>query len=176
MKELIKRFEINVDEFMKLKNIGGHSIYHLEGDALEHTRLVWIAASNLTNSKRFQKLALLHDIGKIYTSIEKSPGNWEYPDHSTCGSFRGILAKFIPQNDPDFVNYQWLIKNHIKPLFWREKGVNTDDTGIDVSKLDKDFANLYTLKLLAICDLLGSKAKDEDAKAKLIDYIDSLKV
>lgn len=174
IKLVCEDYGINPTEFEKLKEIGGHSTYHLEGNALIHTMKVFHESRKcFHDSKIMQKAALLHDIGKIYTSIEVSPGDWVYPDHSLCGSFKGILCKFIPLDDPHFVDYQWLIKNHIKPLYWNKHGINTEDVwGIT----DKTICTLDNLRKLAICDLRGSTPKDPTASEELIQYLQSLEL
>jgi hypothetical protein len=174
---ILEQYQINPVEWKKLANIGGHKLYHLEGNALEHSLLVYYAACEMFRGNVFsiewhmQRVALLHDIGKIYTSIERAEGDWEYPDHSVCGSFKGILCKFIDINDPHFIDYQWLIRNHIKPLFWRKNGTNLDTNPWEKDKLDPKLANIDNLRKLAICDLMGSKPVDGKAHLELIEYL-----
>lgn len=169
---ILERYKINPVEWKKLATIGGHKLYHLEGNALEHSLLVYYAACTVFHGNwDMQRVALLHDIGKIYTSIEKAEGDWEYPDHSTCGAFKGILCKFIDINDPHFVDYQWLIRNHIKPLYWQKNGVNADTNPWEERKLDRKLANLDNLRKLAICDLMGSKPVNEEAHKELIECL-----
>lgn len=171
--KVLQDYKINPEEYMKLSNIGGCKRYHQEGNALKHSLLVWEASQAIfPDSWHMQRVALLHDIGKIYTSIEKSPGEWEYPDHSICGSLRGILCKFINQNEECFTAYQWLIRNHIKPLFWQYKGVNCDSP----YGLDLDLCNLNNLRLLAICDLMGSEAENKEEQEELIHYLKMLEL
>ena len=173
-KLIVESFGINPLEYAKLEGIGGHSTYHLEGNALVHSLLVYHEAIRMfPNNKVMQKAALLHDIGKIYTSIEVAPNDWVYPDHSVCGSLKGILCKFIPLDDPHFTDYQWLIKNHIKPLFWQKNGINTEDV---YGKIDKSICNLDNLRKLAVCDLRGSKPKDQTATNALIEYLLTLEL
>lgn len=173
IKSILEKYQINPQEFFRLEEIGGHKQYHLEGNALEHTMLVYYAACNMFPSNwEMQRVALLHDIGKIYTSIKKGENDWKYPDHSTCGSFRGVLSKFIPLDDPHFVDYQWLIKNHIKPLYWKHTGIKVDTTSFEKANLDSKLANLDNLRKLAICDLKGSKSID--GNDELITYLSNL--
>ena len=172
---ILEQYRINPAEYMKLEGIGGHKLYHLEGNALEHSLLVYEAALKIfPNNWNMQRVALLHDIGKIYTSIKKSEDDWEYPDHSVCGAFKGILCKFISIQDPHFIDYQWLIRNHIRPLYWQKNGVNVDTNPWEKNKLDFKLANLDNLRKLAICDLIGSHPKDAVAQKELIDYLNNL--
>ena len=170
---ILEEYQIAPQEFFRLEEIGGHKQYHLEGNALEHTLLVFYAACDIfPDNWKMQRVALLHDIGKIYTSIKHGENDWEYPDHSTCGAFRGILCKFIPLDDPHFIDYQWIIRNHIKPLFWQKNGVNADTNPWEEKKLDKNLSNLDNLRKLAICDLKGSHSvSGNDA---VIEYLRSL--
>ena len=170
---ILEEYQIAPQEFFRLEEIGGHKQYHLEGNALEHTMLVYYAACDMFPSNwEMRRVALLHDVGKIYTSIKRDEDDWEYPDHSTCGGLKGILCKFIPLSDPHFVDYQWLIRNHIKPLFWQKNGVNADTTPWEERKLDKNLANLDNLRKLAICDLKGSHSVN--GNDELISYLNSL--
>ena len=174
MKEILKSFNINVEEYMKLEEIGGHSTYHLEGNALVHSELVYNEARKMfPDNLIMQKAALLHDIGKIYTSIEVAPGDWIYPDHSVAGSLKGILAKFVALDDLYFGDFQWLIRNHIRPLFWRNNGIETEE--VWGAKTHPEVCTLDNLRKLAICDLIGSKPLDPEASDQLKDWLWKLK-
>lgn len=154
----------NHPEFLKLKDIGGHKVYHLEGNAYEHSLAVmenmfqlYLEPGYISNADFMMNVAILHDIGKIYTSICHGENDWEYPDHAQCGSFRGILCKFIPEDDPDFKSYQWFIRNHIKPLFWKGKDLNAEFAKV-MRDAPSDKCTIKNLVALAICDVLGSKS------------------
>lgn len=152
-------------EFQKLKGIGGHKVYHLEGNAYEHTmRVIKEARSMFPSEPLMWRVAALHDIGKIYTSIEQGPDDWVYPDHALCGSFKGILCKFISLEDDDFERIQWYIRNHIKPLFW--KGDEWKETKCPAG------CSVRNLARLAVCDIRGSLSlESQDEK---IDYLMSI--
>lgn len=154
---------LNNAEFQKLKRIGGHKVYHLEGDAYTHTLMVIEEAKKMfPDDPLMWKVAALHDIGKIYTSIQNGPDDWCYPDHAECGSFKGILCKFIPLEDPDFVVIQWYIRNHIKPLFW-------EDGKMIVLGGVKDRCSVRNLARLAVCDIRGSKSIEDQSRK--IEYL-----
>lgn len=142
-------------EFQKLKEIGGHKTYHLEGNALEHTMMVADYAAHLFGEYSLMHLvALLHDIGKIYSSVCHGPDDWTYPNHAAAGAQN--LFKFIPKSHPDFRVIQWYIANHIKPLFWRGKDLHTAIQTLNVP----EGCSIIALAQLAICDIEGSYSKE----------------
>ena len=108
-------------------------------------------------------IALLHDIGKIYTGRQKENGDWEYPNHAVNGAAH--ILEFLPvelEGNTWFCNEAaYYISNHIKPLFWEQKGYP-----------EKDGRTLNLAKL-AICDLKSSFSElPQDNKIQgLYDYI-----
>lgn len=174
MKEIFRN-----EEFLKLANIGGHKKYHQEGDALIHTLNVVASAGVMFNDDPLMvKIAALHDIGKIYTSICHGEDDWEYPDHAMCGSFRGILSKFVPESDPDFPVIQWYIRNHIKPLFWMDKdpeqAVAERESLLKQreAKMHPEKCKISLLSQLALCDIDGSKSVEP--QTKLVEYLTNI--
>lgn len=160
---------LNCDEFQKLKAIGGHKVYHLEGDAWTHTMLVIDEAKRMFPDEPLMwRVAALHDVGKIYTSIEQGPGDWVYPDHAMCGSFKGVLAKFISLDDEDFERIQWYIKNHIKPLFWPKELTRARTNRVRLSAMKIDYVpegcSIRNLARLAVCDIRGSKSVEDQSE------------
>ncbi len=164
-------------EFLKLQNIGGCRQYHQEGNALTHTFLVYLAAQKMFPSDlMMQCVALLHDIGKILTGRQKSDGNWEYPNHSIVGA--EMLDAFV---DPELIYFkemQWFIRNHIKPLFWRNKKLTRDQALKTLTEhpsgeiTAETFNNLIDL---VICDLQGSIPADYTDTIETINYLRSLR-
>lgn len=165
-------------EFLKLQQIGGCRQYHQEGNALTHSFLVYLAAQKIfPDDLMMQCVALLHDIGKIYTGRQKANGDWEYPNHSNVGA--EMLEQFI---DPEYIHFkemQWFIRNHIKPLFWRDKGFTREQametltphpSGVITKEV---FADLV---MLVICDLKGSIPKDYADSVATINYLRNLLV
>jgi len=154
-------------KFNELKKIGGHKVYHLEGNAFKHSILVWKASKRLFRGDSFmQRVALLHDIGKICSSRRNGKDDWVYPNHSVMGG--EILGKFIKETNPRFEEAKWYISNHIKPLFWKSI--------LDAEKLQESApanCQVQKLALLALCDLCGSySTKEASEKNKpLIDLL-----
>ena len=138
-------------EFLKLKSIGGHKVYHLEGDALTHTMMVAQNGARMFGENSLMHLVcLLHDIGKIYTSVCNGPDDWSYPNHARGGAEN--LARFLPEDHPDFFKIRWYIANHIKPLFWRDNDAARKCFALCVP----DGCSVENLAKLAICDVEGS--------------------
>lgn len=139
--------------FLKLAQVEGCKPYHTEGNALVHTFLVFKEMYELYPfSDILLTTAMLHDVGKIFTGRPKDgdPHNWEYPNHSGVGA--QYLSKFIDEDALEFKTIQWLILNHIRPLFWLKKGV------IDTTPAPENDAwcSIENLATLALCDIRGS--------------------
>lgn len=167
---------IHSGEFLKLADIGGCRRYHQEGNALTHTFLVYLESQKMfPDNLMMQCVALLHDIGKILVGRQKDDRDWEYPDHSIVGA--EMLEIFI---DPTYVRFkemQWFIRNHIKPLFWRNKGLTREQalatlTPYPGNNIEDAFDNLIDL---VICDLQGSIPADYADTVETINYLRGLK-
>jgi hypothetical protein len=147
-------------EFQKLQEIGGGQEYHQEGSAFVHSLLVFHNSFEFWGNTPMNIIALLHDIGKIYTGRPKENGDWEYPYHAKVGADK--LELFWPKElgKAWFDNAQWFIGHHIKPLFW----VDYPEFCIENVELAK----------LAICDLKGSYSKkpQKDKIANLYKFIE----
>ena len=171
MTKLSSRKILRSREFGKLKLIGGHKIYHLEGNVYRHSILVWRASKKIFRGDHLMQIvALLHDIGKIETSQRKGKGDWSYPGHSPAGA--EILDRFVSKEDPRFEVIKWYVGNHIKPLFWNSK---KDAQRMYVPK----GCSIQNLAKLALCDLSGSYAIPEvgkqEEKVKLLCEVAGIK-
>lgn len=163
MKKISSKGILKNKKFKMLRRIGGHKIYHQEGNALRHTILVWRASKKIfRNDPMMQLVALLHDIGKIITSQRSGKGNWTYPNHSMAGGI--ILSEFIPESYENYHLIKWYIENHIKPLFWKSE---EDALHLRVP----EGASLKNLARLALCDLCGSHAIAEVDNTELIKLL-----
>lgn len=154
---------IDSPEFQQLQQIGGGRQYHQEGSAFVHSLLVFNNSFEFWQDSPMNIIALLHDIGKIYTGRQKENGDWEYPNHAKIGALH--LLEFLPielQNNTWFCKEaNYYIANHIKPLFWDQKGYPEKD------------GRTINLAKLAICDLKGSfsELSQDDKIRSLCDYI-----
>lgn len=163
-KDLFLRVQ-HLPEFQKLREIGGHKVYHLEGDALEHTEIVCEYGRHMFGEYSLMHLVcLLHDIGKIYTSVCHGPNDWTYPNHAKAGAEN--LHKFIPADLPEFPIIQWYIANHIKPLFWQGKDLQEAIKTLNVP----EGCSIIALAQLAICDVEGSCAVEP--QTQLIEFLE----
>lgn len=142
---------VNSVEFNKLASIGGHKIYHLEGSALTHSLMVFEEACEMfPRDYEMQIIALLHDIGKIYTSVCNGPDDWSYPNHAKAGAEN--LHKFLIEEDDLYKRAKWYISNHIKPLFWRGKDLRKEIAVMDCP----EGCSIIKLAKLVVCDIKGS--------------------
>lgn len=149
------------DEFKKLALIGKHKIYHQEENALVHTYMVCKEASAMFGGDyEMQLVALLHDIGKIYTSVQHGPDDWTYPNHAKAGAEH--LDLFIP-HIPEYERIKWYISNHIRPLYWRTK----EDLKEEFKYMNcPEGCSVIKLAQLALCDIKGSISLDPQAELK----------
>lgn len=145
--------------FQKLTDIGGGKRYHNEGNAFVHTMIVFKHACDIfPDDFDMQMVALLHDVGKVYTGRKKEDGDWEYPYHSVVGA--ETLLEFAPDDFylyPGLEKIRFYVRNHIKPLFWDEYPELTEEN--------------VNLAKLAICDLLGSYPENRAANNEKILFL-----
>ena len=161
------------EEFKKLELVGGHTTYHLEGDALTHTLLVAeFAKQRWGKYSLMHCVALLHDIGKITHHVKHGEGDFTYPHHSDGGAEE--LGNFISEDLPEFEEIKWYVYNHIKPMFWAYN-LTRDQAKAELHGNfdDQMFNNLIGL---VICDLKGSMCipevqQDQDKKIKFLESL-----
>jgi hypothetical protein len=172
LSEFVKRFERLTDfgkeQFLALANVKGCKPFHLEGNALVHTLMVFREMYKLTKDMTMLDAAFLHDIGKVYTGRPRKddPSSWEYPNHSGKGA--EVVDKFVDY--PECISFQinilqWIIGNHIRPLFWMKKGtievspIPTFDIAY-YNQLASERCTVPKLALLALCDIRGSVSSE----------------
>ena len=147
-------------KLQELKKIGGHKVYHLEGDAYKHTLLVMESAKSKNSPEWFINVCALHDLGKLYTSVCHGEDDWTYPNHSVSSAEH--LNEFVPENDEMFPVYKWFIENHIKPLFWKTLADTRNLTPIPQGY--EKYCTIKNLLVLAVCDVEGSISAFENPK------------
>ena len=80
-------------ELAALRGTPQHPVWHREGDAFEHAASVVDRMALIMSEKRYSEqdnltlmfAALLHDVGKPLTLVERAPGIWSSPGHSEAG-------------------------------------------------------------------------------------------
>lgn len=98
-KTIIEWFKTNYQYYYNLmKNIshthdnGYLNPYHMEGSIWNHTILVLeeISKKDIQDKNNYVLAALLHDIGKIYTRIEKNEKRVSFPEHENISTYLSI--------------------------------------------------------------------------------------
>ena len=169
-----KKNGISTEKILQLDEIGGHKVYHLEGSALDHTILVWLAVQKLQKGENgrtcpalvkagllAQKLAVLHDIAKL-EGICHGENDWEYPNHSVIGSRSDYLSQFCPSESKNNL-MMWLIRNHMRALFWKNSQELASWWKLEEGKLStaKELLNPQMLAEFSMADLQGSFPVDQ---------------
>lgn len=110
-------FEILREE----RNIQQEPKYHPEGNVWNHTLMVVDEAARLrdksTDPRAFMWAALLHDIGKVKTTMKRN-GRWTSYDHDTVGA--EMVLRFLREyeEDKEFINkVSKLVKYHMHYLY-----------------------------------------------------------
>ena len=97
-----------IEEISRLKEINQHQLYHKEGNAFNHTKMVTEEMIKLINNQPNDRFldpdyrtilvlaALLHDVGKYTTSQLGPDGLWHNPNHAIEGEeiAKDILEKY----------------------------------------------------------------------------------
>ena len=169
-----------IEEITRLKEINQNQLYHKEGNAFNHTRMVTEAVIELINNKPNNRFldpdyrtilvlaALLHDVGKYTTSILGPDGLWHNPDHAIEGEkiAKNILEKY------DLCNKMWhqailsLVRYHMQPLYIGESENRLLKL---VNKLKGiSFVELVWLKR---CDCRGAIMEYDDGCERKLDNV-----
>ena len=163
-------------------------IWHEEGDVWTHTKMV---CEELAKIKDFRNLpqrqqrevflaALLHDVGKIYCTIE-SFGQLISPHHGKKGAniVRTIFWKYFScSGDEETQNFRetvcQLIKYHMIPLHIDDDCDSKRLIQVAANgELAKDF-NIFMLCLLAKADLLGRISPDKNTLLEQVELCELL--
>lgn len=153
-------FVWGLHHFKNMRETQQNPRWHMEGDVLQHTRIVVSNAirymeenidRSLRNKRLFILAALFHDVGKPKTTFKgEKDGNWHSYGHENVGS--KIVREMLWNWDIYEREYiAHMVKWHMEPLFYQKaknpKGV--------VDKITKDvpYEDIYMLKM---CDLEGA--------------------
>lgn len=171
-----------IEEISRLKEINQNQLYHKEGNAFNHTKMVTEEMIKLINNQPNDRFldpdyrtilvlaALLHDVGKYTTSKLGPDGLWHNPNHAIEGE---EIAKYILEKY-DLCNKMWhqailsLVRYHMQPLYIGESGNRLHKL---VNKLKGiSFIELVWLKR---CDCRGAIMEyDDNYEQKLDDVLD----
>lgn len=155
-----------IPELSSLDSTIQDPIYHAEGTAGIHTRMV---LSELVNLESFKLLshksknivwwaALFHDIGKIWTTGIDDNGRVISPYHSKVGAVKAFEILWNWGIDwHDRIQIYGLVKHHMKPNFWIERNNLLKSTILLAEEV-----NLKNLLVLAWADSKGRKSLVEN--------------
>ena len=159
----------------KLSETKQDKVHHKEGNVWTHTKMVLEQLLSLSEFKSLDEqdrkiltyAALLHDIGKPFTSVVKKNGKISAPNHAEKGTLearallyrhpefmREILGELDFSEKEEVLSY---VKYHGLPLFFMEKS----DYKRNIMKASLEI-NLKKLLILSKADSLGRICEDEN--------------
>ena len=168
--------------------------FHSEGDVYTHTMMVCEALKSLPEYNELNEVqqnilyhaALMHDVGKIYTSILEN-GEWHAPNHALKSSkiAREVLFKDMNIGGIDILMRRretvcTLIRYHSFPAH----AIEYDDGFFGTLKMHRIAANSllmpdFSIKMLCIlakADTLGRICDDQDEVLEKIEFCKELAI
>lgn len=154
----------------ELKTIPQNPKYHPEGDVWKHTMYVVDEAAKYkfksNNIKAFMWAALLHDIGKLKTTLIDKNGHITVSHHDRVGgemALRLLRDCNVPKNLRDSIVS--LIKHHMT----YSHVIRKTSTGTVLSLIDS--GDINDVALLSLCDRLGTEGLPVDVKNSILSDI-----
>lgn len=142
-KKVLQWFEKNEPQLIEdMKNTnhnnssGEPNPYHAEGDVWVHTLMVYDLIPDEDNEIDLMFAALLHDIGKTKTRVEKSDGKVFFKDHENVSTYYSI--DILKKAKKDFNNLN--IIDTLKLIAWHGTLWN------NLKSFDNEFLNVLNLK------------------------------
>lgn len=192
MKDLKDILDNNFGEAMKLTPQS--PVYHGEGDVYTHTMMVCEALKSLPEYNELNEVqqnilyqaALMHDVGKIYTSVLED-GEWHAPNHALKSSkiAREVLFKDMNIGGTDSLMRQreavcTLIRYHSFPAH----AIAFEDGFFGTLKLHRIASNSllmpdFSIKMLCIlakADTLGRICDDQTEILEKIEFCKELAI
>lgn len=154
----------------ELKTIPQNPKYHGEGDVWKHTMHVVDEAAKYkfhsNNIKAFMWAALLHDIGKIKTTLIDKNGHITVSNHDRVGgemALRLLRECNVPISLRDVI--VMLIKHHMT----YSHVIRKTSTGTVLNLIEK--GDINDVALLSLCDRLGTEGLPVDVKNSILSDI-----
>lgn len=158
---------------VELKDIPQEPKYHPEGNVWNHVMLVVDEAAKLkerSEDKRvFMWAALLHDIGKIKTTVKRK-GRWTSYNHDTVGAEITYRLLRNVSKDEDFIKkVSMLVKYHMHYLYieknlpFAKPRMLLEETSVD------------EIALLSYADRCGRGELTEEDRIQVSESIDKFK-
>lgn len=198
MEQILAKMEKNIDILIEkgldtfkesMENTPQSELYHAEGNVYIHTKMVLNALESMPEYKELDidsqhilyVAAMLHDIGKIKTTVFKD-NDWHSPNHSSTGS---KMARELMYNEFEFYGNKelvefretvcLLIRHHSFPPHAIENNNN-------VLKLHKISSNgillpKFSIKMLCLlskADILGRISKDTNDMLYAVELCEEL--
>lgn len=175
---------LTIPEFKALTETPQNILWHKEGNAFIHTKMVTEAMINATSNheKFYDKYreiliisALLHDIGKPVTTKLGEDNLYHCKNHAIEGA---IIAKNILEKHFHKLNKQQkeaiisLVENHMQPLYI----LNTKNPKNTLIKIINKLKHISfeDLLLLKKCDCIGSITDQENDYMSILDSLRTL--
>lgn len=160
----------------ELENIEQEKKFHPEGNVWNHTMMVVDQAASrraISEDKRsFMWAALLHDVGKIKTTVKRN-GRWTAYNHDSVGA--EMVRRFLRDFSEDEVfnsSVIGLVRWHMQNLY-----VNKRLPFAEISSMLVD-CSVHEITLLSLCDRLarGEMKPNEiyEITEKLEKFVDTI--
>lgn len=96
----------------------------------DHSSLVFSKVYRETDNSNLHKAALYHDIGKMFTKVEKEDGHFSYHGHANVGAYYYMTNLIEDIHTDETLYIMALINYHMLPYDW-----SSDETYIKYKKL-----------------------------------------
>lgn len=178
---------LEIPEFKKLSKTPQNALWHKEGDAFTHTRMVtkcMLQYIEDCDNLRFEDpdyreilvfSALLHDIGKAVATEKGEDGLYHCKDHAIKGVSIAERILNTYMCDIKVTNKEAilsLVRNHMQPLYILQK----KNSKSAILKLANDLKGIdfESLLLLKKCDCEGSIPEKDDRHEETLNSVREL--
>lgn len=161
---------LNTEPFsylIKLEEVKQSKRHHPEGNVWIHTMMVVDEGAKrveeVHDKRAFMWTLLLHDIGKIKTTIFQK-NHWTSYDHDKVGEIESVRFLEYFNQEEDFINkVSKLIRYHMQLLYMVNKLPFLDLEGI------KKYTDINDISIIFLCDRLGRGGLDKK-EIKQVEY------
>lgn len=144
-------------ELMKLHDAPQNPEYHPEGSAFEHTMMVICEAGKVKHQAKdplaFMLAALIHDLGKVVSTVRNKKGNWSSVGHENTGvPLAENMLRRIGADEETVAYCKNMCRHHMRlhTCYYGKARISRTNAAFDCSVCPKE------LVLLCICDARGT--------------------